>query len=463
MTEATSTARVLFAGLRPSVKLELLLSHEGHYDIEVEPDLRRVFARVVAEPPELLVLALDEPEGEGEELLHALFEHPASPEIVIVSGKDDVDLAVRAMKLGVHDYLGKPIDGERLLATLGRAVERRWLREDARELAGEREGERSPPLASIVSRAPQMRALLRHAATIAASDDPVLLWGEAGTGKGLLARAIHELSPRSDGPFVTVNATVFAAGLFASGLLPEGAAEPTTADAVSREAVASLAEVLEEARGGTLLLDEIGELALSVQVRLLRALQEGEQFRVAVSANAVDVRLITATNKNLQEQIRRGHFRRDLFYRLNVCSLFVPPLRDREGDLPLLAQIFLDRAAQRYGKGVSAVSEDVLELMSRYAFPGNVRELENLINNGVRIEGHGELTRKAMPQYFLQATLRSRYTISDVHGKSISQVEKEHIERVLTHTGSNRSAAARILGISRVSLISKIKQYKIDL
>jgi DNA-binding NtrC family response regulator len=449
--------RILLVDDEPGVlrQLELLLGQQGRFACHTASDARAALELLETERPDVLLLDLGLPEVSGLQLLELLAEQPQGPEVIVISGLDDVELAVRAMKLGAYDYLRKPLDTSRLLVTVERALSRRQLRDDAREIADRAQS--AGAMARIITRSPQMAKLLRHAETIAPTDNPVLLWGDSGTGKELLARAIHELSTRASEPFVAVNAGVFAGELFASEFFGhiKGAFTGASSDKPG---------ILEQAHGGTLFLDEIGELALSIQVKLLRVLQEGEYFQVGASRSRyVDVRLITATNKDLQQQIRSGNFRRDLFYRLNVCSLFVPQLKDREGDVPLLAQYLVDKYAAIHGKPVVSVSEDVLELMSRYGFPGNVRELENIINSGVLIQSGSELTRKAMPQYFLEATLRSRYTIADTHDKSISQVEKEHIERVLSHTRGNRSAAARVLGISRVSLISKIKQYKIDL
>ena len=460
MAADTALGRVLVIDDEQAVlnQIEVVLAQAGYQSVQCERDGRRALDAIDEQGSDLLILDLNMPTVGGEQILEALAERPEGPEVVVLSGMDDVELAVRAMKLGAYDYLTKPLDPERLLATLKRALQRRQLRSDVRELSGQlAQAAPDDAFARIVTRSPQMKKLLRHAETIAKSDNPVLIWGDSGTGKELLARAIHQLSNCADGPFVAVNAGVFANELFASEFF--GHIKGAFTGASSNKP-----GILEQAHGGTLFLDEIGELALSIQVKLLRVLQEGEYFQVgSARSRRVDVRLVTATNKDLQEQIRHGNFRRDLFYRLNVCSLFMPQLKDRDGDVPLLAQFFVEHYAQRHGKRIVGVSEDVLNLLSRYAFPGNVRELENLINSGVLIETGSELTRKAMPQYFLESTLRARYTISDAHDKSMSQVEKEHIERVLQHTKGNRTAAAKVLGISRVSLISKIKSYQIDL
>jgi two-component system response regulator AtoC len=292
----------------------------------------------------------------------------------------------------------------------------------------------------------------------------VLVWGESGTGKELVARAIHRISKRAAGPFFAVNAAVFASELFASEFFGHTKGAFTGA-------VADKPGILEKAKRGTLFLDEIGELPLPIQVKLLRVLQDGEYFQVGSTRNRqVDVRIITATNKDLREEIERGNFRSDLFYRLNVCSIFIPPLRDREGDVAFLAQYFVEKYARTHERKLNGISEDVLLLLQRYHYPGNVRELENIVNSAVLLETSHEVTRSSLPQYFLKATLRARApfpaTGEKANGqaeRTMAEIEREHIERVLRHTDGNRTAAAKILGISRVTLISKIKQYRLEL
>jgi transcriptional regulator with PAS, ATPase and Fis domain len=301
-----------------------------------------------------------------------------------------------------------------------------------------------------------MKKIFKYIETIAPTDNPVLIWGESGTGKELIARVTHRLSRRRDKSFVAINAGVLANELFSSEFFGHIKGAFTGASA-------NKPGMLEQSDGGMLFLDEIGELALPIQVKLLRFLQGGEYFQVGCSkVRRADVRVITATNKNLQEEIKNGNFRTDLFYRLNVCSIHVPPLREREGDIPLLANYFVEKYCPVHKKKLGGISEDVLMLLQRYHYPGNVRELENILNSAVLMESSHELKRKSLPQYFLHATLKEKFYISNAHSKSMSQVEKEHIQRVVKHTGGNRSAAARILGISRVCLISKIKNYSAE-
>jgi len=437
--------------------LGVFLTQSGKYEVDCLNESKRVMDVLAEFKPEMILLDMDMPDVTGLDILNMLAEKADAPEVLILSGVEDIELAVKAIKLGAYDYLTKPVDRDKLLISLDRMIERRMLKMRVRELSVSNEsGVAEEPFSKIITCSSQMQKILNYVEKIAPTDNPVLIWGESGTGKELIARAMHKLSKRRDKPFVAVNASVFASELFASEFF--GHAKGAFTGAVSDKT-----GILEKSDKGTLFLDEIGDLSLSIQVKLLRVLQEGEFFPVGSTKSVrVDVRLITATNKDLQEEIQRGNFRKDLFYRLNVSSIYLPPLRKREGDIPLLAQYFLDKYAQVHKKKLNSISEDVLGLLRRYHYPGNVRELENIINSAVLLESGKELTRRSLPQYFLEATLKSKYTTSDSRYKSMAEMEKEHIERVLKHTGGNRTTAAKILGLSRGSLISKINSYKLN-
>jgi len=438
--------------------LQVLLMQEGKYQVKCLQDSTKAMEEIAEFQPELILLDMDMPGVTGLDILTYLAEKTDAPEILILSGVEDVELAVKAIKLGAYDYLTKPVERERLFISIDRTLERRNLKREIQTIKSEIVGENDDgPFGKVITRSPQMRKVLDHIIKIAPTDNPVLIWGESGTGKELLAQALHKLSNRKNGPFVAINAGVFASELFASEFFGHTKGAFTGADR-------DKPGILEKADGGTLFLDEIGELSLAIQVKLLRVLQEGEFFRVgSTTSRSSNVRLITATNKDLRQEIQRGNFRADLFYRLNVFSVFVPPLRDREGEIPFLAQYFLQKYATMYGKKIQGISDDVLDLLERYHYPGNVRELENILNSAVLLEGSNYLTRKALPQYFLEATLRGYRSPALAPEKTMAEVEREHIERVLKYTGGNRTAAAKILNISRVSLISKLKQYRRDL
>jgi DNA-binding NtrC family response regulator len=437
--------------------LEVMLLQAGKFEVRTLTRSREAFEMIEGYKPDLVLLDMDMPEVKGIDILTGLAENPDRPEVVVLSGVEDIRLAVQALKLGAHDYVTKPVEPEELLAVINHALDRHILKSETRLLWENREnGNDEKPFDEIVTRAPQMKKIFKYIETIAPTDNPVLIWGESGTGKELIARVTHRLSRRRDKSFVAINAGVLANELFSSEFFGHIKGAFTGASA-------NKPGMLEQSDGGMLFLDEIGELALPIQVKLLRFLQGGEYFQVGCSkVRRADVRVITATNKNLQEEIKNGNFRTDLFYRLNVCSIHVPPLREREGDIPLLANYFVEKYCPVHKKKLGGISEDVLMLLQRYHYPGNVRELENILNSAVLMESSHELKRKSLPQYFLHATLKEKFFISNAHSKSMSQVEKEHIQRVVKHTGGNRSAAARILGISRVCLISKIKNYSTE-
>jgi len=443
--------------------LQVFFMQAGRFEVKTSTDSTTAAALIEEFDPDLILLDIAMPDVTGIDILADLCEKPRKPEVIVLSGVEDIQLAVRAMKLGAYDYLTKPIDNEKLLITIDRALERRNLKSEIQKLRAHLDGRDEAPFARLVTRAPQMRQIFDQTQLIAPTDNPVLVWGESGTGKELLARSIHALSRRASAPFVAVNAGVFASELFASEFFGH-------AKGAFTGAVADTSGILAKSNQGTLFLDEIGELSLAIQVKLLRVLQDGEYFQVGSTRNRqVDVRIITATNKDLREEIDRGNFRSDLFYRLNVCSIFVPPLREREGDISFLAQYFVEKYARLHERKLNGISEDVLTLLQQYRYPGNVRELENIVNSAVLLESSHELTRNSLPQYFLKATLRARPRVAAgargdaLAERSMSEVEREHIERVLRHTDGNRTAAARILGMSRVTLISKIKEYKLEI
>jgi DNA-binding NtrC family response regulator len=436
--------------------LEVLLLQADRFEVRPLTRSTEVFQVIEEFRPDLILLDMDMPEVKGIDILNSLSEKMDRPEVIVLSGVEDIKLAVSAMKRGAYDYITKPVDPEALIETMDRALERHQLKAEITMIEKNREaGAEHEAFGAIITRASQMKKIFRYIESIAPTASPVLIWGESGTGKELVAHAIHTLSRRRDKPFVAINAGVLANELFSSEFFGHIKGAFTGA-------CANKPGILEKVDSGTLFLDEIGELSLPIQVKLLRFLQEGEYFQVGGSKVCrADVRVITSTNKNLQEEIPRGNFRTDLFYRLNVCSIHVPPLRGREGDIPLLAHYFLKKYCSVHGKKLSGISEDVLLLLQRYHYPGNIRELENIINSAVLLETGHELRRKSLPQYFLEATLKAKFLIAGTNNKSIKEVEKEHIERVINYTGGNRTAAARILEISRTSLISKIKRYQI--
>lgn len=308
----------------------------------------------------------------------------------------------------------------------------------------------------IITQNESMTKIFSVVEMMAQSDTSILVWGESGTGKELIARAIHLISKRSKQHFIAVNAGAFANELFTSEFFGHDQGAFTGATSRKRG-------LLEEADKGTLFLDEIGELALPIQVKLLRVLQEGEFFRLGSTKNLkVDVRIIAATNKNLHEEIKKGNFRKDLFYRLNMNSVYLPPLRERKGDISLLAFHFLRKFSEANNKKIEKISEGVMKLLTHYDYPGNIRELMNIINSAVIVESMNELRKKSLPNYFLENTVIGDNGGQDIVLKSLEEVENGHIKKILGYTQGNRTKASQILGISRISLLSKIRKYKLE-
>jgi DNA-binding NtrC family response regulator len=437
----------------------VLLKQTGRFEVETLSDSTKAFEVLAAGRFDLVLLDMDMPEVTGMDVLRHVRQHHPGLEVVVITGVGDVELAVEAMKAGAYDYLCKPVDAARLVLCVDRALERSRMREELhrlREQVGQ-QGERfREAFKGFVTQDRKLMRTLADVEQIAKSGNNVLIWGESGTGKELIARAVHRMSARAEEPFVAVNAAAFAPALFDSQFFGHERGAFTGADAARRG-------VFEEADGGTLFLDEIGDIDLAVQSRLLRVLQSGEYFRLgSTQRRGADVRIIAATNKDLDVEIEAGRFRRDLYYRLNTSSIFVPPLRERRGDVELLAWWFLDKHCRANGKEIHSIDEAVLDLLEAHDFPGNLRELENVIAGAVVLETRGSLSLQSLPPYLRRAAAAHDAQVPREMRRSLADVEAEHIRAVLEHTGGNRSATARILGISRVGLLAKLKRLGLD-
>ncbi|MBN1234266.1 MAG: sigma-54-dependent Fis family transcriptional regulator [Candidatus Coatesbacteria bacterium] len=437
--------------------LSILLMQSGEYQPVTLSDSCKSYDMLQNEKFDLLLLDMDMPKVNGLDILKFIFDNKIEINTVVLTGVEDVELAVSAMKLGAHDYITKPADQQYLLKVMSIAIERGNLSKDKSKVSnGKTELEyNQSAFSDIITSNPKIIKLFHFVEKLAQTNNTILIWGESGTGKELFANAIHKISSRSKKAFIAVNAGVFANELFASEFFGHAKGAFTGADANKKG-------LLEEADGGTLFLDEIGELALQIQVKLLRFLQEGEFFRVGSTKNQrADVRIIAATNKDLFEEIKKGNFRKDLFYRLNMNSIYLPPLREREGDVEVLSYYFLKKFSELNNKSITKISSAVLDLLNNYSFPGNVRELMNIINSATIIETSNELHKKSLPQYFLQNfSLSDEVSAKDL--KTLKEIEAQHIKKILIYTKNNRTRCAQILGISRVNLIAKIKSYSLD-
>ena len=375
--------------------------------------------------------------------------NPAMP-VVIMTAYSSVDSAIEAIKQGAHDYLTKPLDFDRLRETLEIAMGHRHQAE-APGLQGEPFGEDG----QIIGSSPAMQVLWEMIVQVAPTEATVLINGESGTGKELVASALHHRSLRAAGPFIKVNCAALSENLLESELFGHEKGAFTGADR-RREGR------FVQAQGGTLFLDEIGETSPAMQAKLLRVLQEHELQRVGGQETIkVDVRIVTATNRDLEEEVRARRFREDLYYRLNVVVLDVPPLREREGDIPLLADFFLRRFAERNKRTVQGITPECMDVLVRYPWPGNVRELENTIERGV-ILMRGEYLDVAGLPIAIQRWAGMNPKQKTGRPATLREAERLLILKTLEETGGNRSEAARRLQITRKTLLNKLKKYGVE-
>lgn len=388
--------------------------------------------------------------------------NPAIP-VLIMTAWSSVESAVDALRLGAYDYLTKPLDFDELRLSLQRALDHTRFRVQATH--GERVGAAQP---LILGHSPIMEELMSMIATVGPTEATVLITGESGTGKELVARAVQAASPRKDKPFVTINCAALAESLLESELFGHEKGAFTGAER-RREGRFVMADT------GTLFLDEIGEMPLALQAKLLRVLQQGEVQRVGSdSIITVDVRLIAATNRNLLEEVAAGRFREDLYYRLNVIALEVPPLRARQEDIPLLAASFLERHAAANRKSLKAFTPKAMDGLLRYPWPGNVRELENAVERAVILSTGDFVNERALPLAVQQAQAAEPQEPSEASPREAAEtlhpyasiplenLEKLAIEATLRETDDNKSEAARRLGITRATLNSKLKKYDLE-
>ncbi len=425
-----------------------LLRDEG-FDVETAADAFKALGKYETFNPHVVVTDLKMPGMDGIELVKKIraMEDPAT--VVVMTAFGAVTSAVDAMRSGAADYLTKPINFDELLVVLDKVFEQQALRRETRQLR-QRVRDRVAPN-NIIGNSPPMQRVFEVVEQVAPSRATVLITGESGTGKELVANALHQRSPRANGPFIKLHCAALAESLLESELFGHEKGSFTGA-AARKEGRFSLAD------GGTLFLDEIGEISPSIQVKLLRFLQEHEFERVGGTQTIrVDVRVIAATNRNLVEEVARGRFREDLFYRLNVVSLEMPPLRDRRTDVPVLARFFLEKYAKENNKAIEGFAPDTMELLVSYDWPGNVRELENAIERSVVLTNGPIIEMKALPP-----NVRPKLTPAGmpiVPGATLGEVEKYAILETLKSTGGSTSKAAEILGISVRTIQYRLHQY----
>jgi DNA-binding NtrC family response regulator len=374
----------------------------------------------------------------------------ADTKVIMITGFATLESAVDSMKHGAFYYIAKPFKLDELRKIVQEAAEEVSLKRETRQLREQIETYQGK--LKIITQDPQMQKLLETVLQIAPSDCNVIITGESGTGKELFARYIHFSSKRSDGPFFAINCGAFTEDLLANELFGHEKGAFTSAMTAKKGLV-------EIASGGTLFLDEITEMPPSMQVKLLRVIQEKEVLRLgATEPLRVDVRFIAATNRDIQDSMRSSHFRQDLYFRLNVVSIRIPPLSERKDDIPFLCYYFLKRYGSLMKKDVTEISQEVIALLMNYDFPGNVRELENIIERGVALSTGNTIEVANLPEDLRELSIRT-FRKKDSKIPSLDEQETAYIQWVLQEVGGNKTVAAQILGIDRVSLWRKLKKY----
>jgi two-component system response regulator AtoC len=439
--------------------LSTVLRNAG-YAVEAATHGRDGLEKAQQQDFDYILCDVNMPVMNGMEFLRAMTAGPVRSCVIMMSAYGSIDSAVEAMKQGAYDYISKPFKPDEVLLTLRKAEERESLKRENRRLRARIDAiEKDFAFGDMVGRSARMAAVFELARKAARYSTTVLILGESGTGKELVARGIHTQGERSDRPLVPVNCGGIPETLLESELFGYKKGAFTGADRNKKG-------LFQEADGGTIFLDEIGELPLPLQVKLLRVLQENEVRPVGEARSVrVDVRVIAATAKRLEEEVRLGRFREDLYYRLNVLPITLPPLRQRPEDVPHLCRHFLERFNRKLGKSIAGFSPSTMSRLLEYGWPGNVRELENVIERAVLLSEDGVLTPDHLPAALGVRPEPPRPEVPT--GLSVKEaqraMEKHLITRALQETRGNRTQAARLLEISHPSLLSKIKAYGIPL
>ena len=422
------------------------LARKGFF-VEAAPDGKAALGILKENTFDVLLLDIVMPGIDGISLMKKLQADSASPAIIVLTGRATVETAVEAMKNGAYDYLTKPYKLDELVVIVHRAYEYGRLSKKSRLLQQELVRKETPAEFICVSK--QMKDILALVRKVAPSDSPVFIQGESGTGKELVANTIWRYSTRSNFPFIALNCAALSENLIESEIFGHEKGAFTNAYQTKHG-------IVEVADNGTLFLDEIGEMPPGPQAKLLRFLDSGEFRRVGSNKTLkVDVRLIAATNKELIELVKKGSFREDLYYRLNVINITVPPLRERMNDIPGLAVYFLVKYSRKMSKQIEGFTSDAMEMLNRYSWPGNVRELENVVERAVILcdapqIGIEDLAINALPP------------LKELSANpSLEEIEKDYILRVLKEANGNQSKASQILGIDRKTLYLKLKKYGI--
>jgi two-component system, NtrC family, response regulator AtoC len=425
---------------------------EWGYEPEVADTVKAGWASISKLLPDVAIVDLKLPDGSGLDLLHRIKETYPDVSVIILTGHATVDSAVKALKVGAEDYVTKPVDLPRLQVILKTVEDKQLMKQEIIELR--RQLQKMGALGHLVGKSPRMQRLFEELEMVSNTDANVFIVGESGSGKEVVASTLHSLSRRKNKPFIAFNCGAISPTLIESEIF--GHEKGAFTNAIKRRE-----GYFESAKGGTVFLDEITEMPIELQVKLLRVLEEGKFRRVGGNEEInIDARIVAASNRDPQKAIAEGKMREDLYYRLNVFPIEVPPLRERLEDLPLFSHFFLQKLNETEDKKVDKIDPDFIEALSNYEWPGNVRELRNVINRAFIMARTDTLTVDCLPEKLAGGRRRSKNAVTIPLGQPMEEVERLVIEETLNMTAGDRRKTAEILGISYKTLYNKTKKYK---
>lgn len=449
--------KLLIVDDEPNVRyvLERILTKEG-YGISTASNGEEALKMLNSTIYDLVISDIQMPGMTGVELLKKTREISPDTVVILITAYASTETGSEAMRTGAYDFITKPFNNNEINVTIKNALEKKKLEQE--NLILKREFRERYSFGNILGKSPEMLRIYDLIEKIAPTKTNVLIEGESGTGKELVAKAVHQQSPRKDKPFVAITCGVIPEGLMESELFGHMKGSFTGA-------IANKTGLFELADGGTVFLDEIGELSPHIQVKLLRVIQERSFRRVGGTEDiTVDVRIISATNKNLEDEVKKGNFREDLYYRLNVLQIQMPPLRVRLSDIPILTWHFLDKYAKEHGKSITGITSEAMRLLEKYNYPGNVRELENIIERGVALEQGRLLSAQSLPHFILEER-KAGSSVADIPpgGLDLEEVvgefEKNLLIKALERTGGVKKRAAKLLNISFRSMRYRLEKY----
>lgn len=454
--------RILVVDDEESIRefLDIMLRKEG-YEVACAEDGQKALEFLKRKSIDMVISDLQMPHLTGIELLKQVKDQFPDMLFMMITAFGSTETAVEAMKLGAYDYITKPFKIDEVRINIANALRSQNLEVENRVLKKELTREYS--FQSVVGNSEPMHRIFEMVRRVSATPTNILVTGESGTGKEIVAKAIHFNGPLKDRPFVTINCGAIPESLMESEMFGHKKGSFTGA-------VADKAGLFEVADGGTLFLDEVGELAPSIQVKLLRAIQERVIRRVGgVDDTKIDVRIIAATNRDLEEMVSKGLFRQDLFYRLNVINISMPPLRERPEDIPLLANHFLKKYNERLAKSINGISEEAMEILKKYQYPGNVRELENIIERTVALEGGASILPESLPPFVNTPTGRKLASSHEIQitedgielDSVMGQIEKELLVKAIHAAGGVKKRAAKLLNITFRSMRYRVEKYNL--